>query len=291
MTILGSAFSWSRRSRYAAQRVDLRPVADRIEARYPGRVSRNRARVVVAPRAQVQLLRPALLRVQTAEEQHHVRRRTARALRGVAACPLRALSKIAGRFVLGAETARRRGSGRDRRAAPPIWWKKSCRCRSASRKSAKRAISRIAAAASRSTQGLNTSGRCTLSALSGRKAGKTCVPRPRGRDRLVARQVVGRIVGGADRLHVELAQDAVRAQFVRGQQRVGLLPDARGAALVQQFVDAEVALQLQVRPVVERIAQRVRHGARPGQELLVRRRRRRCNSASSTPLARMARHL
>ena len=116
------------------------------------------------------------------------------------------------------------------------------------------------------------------------------VPSGERGDRAVPRQVVGRIVGGADRLHAELAQDAVRAQLVGGEQRVGLLPDARRAALVQQFVDAEVAFQFQVRPVVQRIAQRggtVRAqarnfsygGASPVQWL------------SGTPLARMARHL
>ena len=71
---------------------------------------------------------------------------------------------------------------------------------------------------------------------------------------------------------LNLLQNPVRAQLVGGQQRVGLFPDARRGVLIQQFVDAEVALQLQVRPVVQRIAQRVRHRARPGQELLVRRR-------------------
>ena len=37
---------------------------------------------------------------------------------------------------------------------------------------------------------------------------------------------------------------------------------------IQQFVDAEVSFQLQVGPVVEGIAQGLRHGARPGQEFL-----------------------
>ena len=33
------------------------------------------------------------------------------------------------------------------------------------------------------------------------------------------------------RLHVELAQDAVRAQLLAGEQRVGALPDAQAAVV------------------------------------------------------------
>ena len=42
--------------------------------------------------------------------------------------------------------------------------------------------------------------------------------------------------------------------------------------LVEQIVDAEVTLQLQVCPVIQRIAQAARHGRRPGEELLIGRR-------------------
>ena len=60
---------------------------------------------------------------------------------------------------------------------------------------------------------------------------------------------------------MELRQDAVGAQIAGGEPGVGPLPDSRRAALVEQLVEAEVTLQLQVRPVVERVAQGVRHGA------------------------------
>ena len=53
------------------------------------------------------------------------------------------------------------------------------------------------------------------------------------------------------------------------QLRVRLLPNAFAARFVQQLVDSEIALQLQVRPMVERIAQRVGHGARPRQKFLL----------------------
>jgi hypothetical protein len=83
-------------------------------------------------------------------------------------------------------------------------------------------------------------------------------------------EIVGRIVGGTQVGHMKTVQDAVRAQFRRGEQRVGPLPNTRGSLRVKQLVDAEVALQFQVRPVIQRIAQRVRHGTGPRQELLVR---------------------
>jgi hypothetical protein len=46
--------------------------------------------------------------------------------------------------------------------------------------------------------------------------------------------------------------------------------NALACSLVQQFVDSEIAFQFQVRPVIQRIAQRGRHGARPGEVFLVR---------------------
>ncbi len=59
---------------------------------------------------------------------------------------------------------------------------------------------------------------------------------------------------------------------------------------MEQFGDAEIALQFEVRPVIERIAQRVGNGSRPGQKFLVGRGVP-VMYFSATPLARMARHL
>jgi hypothetical protein len=80
-----------------------------------------------------------------------------------------------------------------------------------------------------------------------------------------------RIVGGADRLDAELAEDPLRAQLRRFQRLVRAVPHAVGALLIQQFVDAEVTLQLEMRPVIERIAQRLRHRLRPRKKLVARR--------------------
>ena len=53
-----------------------------------------------------------------------------------------------------------------------------------------------------------------------------------------------------------------------GQFFVRLFPDFGGGFFVEQFRDAEITLQFQMRPVIERIAERVRHGGGPGLELV-----------------------
>ena len=88
----------------------------------------------------------------------------------------------------------------------------------------------------------------------------------RGGNGLVRLQVVRRAVRGAKRIDVEFFQDALRGQFRRGELFVGALPDARRAGFIQQFIDAEITLQLQMSPVIKRIAQRVRHRRGPGAE-------------------------
>ena len=87
--------------------------------------------------------------------------------------------------------------------------------------------------------------------------------------RAVRREVVGRVVRGAEGGDAEFFQDAVRREPGRAQALVGMFPDAGGGGLVEGFVDAEVALQFQVGPVVERIAQREGHGGRPSTEFLL----------------------
>ena len=82
-------------------------------------------------------------------------------------------------------------------------------------------------------------------------------------------QGVGRVVGGADDGDAVGGEDAVGGQGWGGEARVGFRPDARRVGLVDQQVDAEVTAQLQVRPVVERIADQRGDGAREGEELVV----------------------
>ena len=94
----------------------------------------------------------------------------------------------------------------------------------------------------------------------------------RQRDRFVIGQRVRGIVGRADSLDAERAKDSLRAQLRRFERLVRAVPHAVRALLIQQLVDAEVALQLEMRPVIERIAQRLRHRLRPREKLVSRRR-------------------
>ena len=64
-------------------------------------------------------------------------------------------------------------------------------------------------------------------------------------------------------LDLEFLEDAVGGEIRRCEQRIGLVPDVRRAAFVEQFVNAEVTLQFEVCPVVERIAKGVADGLRP----------------------------
>ena len=87
---------------------------------------------------------------------------------------------------------------------------------------------------------------------------------------LVMLQFVGGVVRGANDPDLEFFQDALRGQLRRGQLFVGLPPDFFGGLLVEQIGDAEVTFQFEVRPMVERVAQGVRHGCGPGLELVKR---------------------
>jgi len=80
-------------------------------------------------------------------------------------------------------------------------------------------------------------------------------------------QIVRRIVGGADRRDAEFLHDSLGGKFRQRQVLVGDLPHAIRALGIQQLANAEVAQQLQMRPVIERVAERLRHRLRPGAEL------------------------
>ena len=83
-------------------------------------------------------------------------------------------------------------------------------------------------------------------------------------------EIVHGVVGGADDLDVHLFQEALGGESGCGELGVGLLPDAEGIRAAEQLGDAEVALQFEVGPVVERVPQRVRNGLGPGEEFLLR---------------------
>ncbi len=89
---------------------------------------------------------------------------------------------------------------------------------------------------------------------------------------LVMLERVGGIVRGADGLDLARAQDAARGHLRLRQTRVGLLPDRGGGTLVERRGDAEVILQLEMSPVVKRIADQLRDRFGKCEILLVRRR-------------------
>src|SRR5690606_15611755 len=85
----------------------------------------------------------------------------------------------------------------------------------------------------------------------------------------VVLQGIHGVVGGADHADVPLLHDAAGAEARTGELLLGLLPDALGGAAVEEAVaDPEGALELQVGPVVERVAQALGDGLGPGLELL-----------------------
>jgi hypothetical protein len=87
----------------------------------------------------------------------------------------------------------------------------------------------------------------------------------------VGLQRIRRVVGRADEGDPVRGKDVVDPQ--RRQLRVRPLPDGvRRVAGLIRLADPEVALELQVRPVVEGVAERVREGRHPGVELLAGRR-------------------
>ena len=66
----------------------------------------------------------------------------------------------------------------------------------------------------------------------------------------MVRQIVDGIVGRADHGHLELRKDAMHGKRGLLQFGVGKFPDFRGVRLIDQQIDAEIAPQLEVRPMV-----------------------------------------
>ena len=88
------------------------------------------------------------------------------------------------------------------------------------------------------------------------------------RNRLMVAQVVDRVIGCADHLHVKFLENFLDGQTCESGVRA--LPDFRSRVLIQQIVDSEITLEFEMSPVIERIAQGIRDRSRPSQEFLVR---------------------
>ena len=82
-------------------------------------------------------------------------------------------------------------------------------------------------------------------------------------DLLVIAEVVGRVVGGAHGLYVELADEGLAAEFFRRKLRVAFVKDLTCSCRAKKLVDAENAAQLKVCPVVERVTHGVGNGLGP----------------------------
>lgn len=90
------------------------------------------------------------------------------------------------------------------------------------------------------------------------------------RKRAVMLQAVHWIVGRADDLDLHFFQNAVRGECGRGEFSVRNFPDFFGGRLVEQVGDAVITLQFQMRPVIERITERVRNSFGPREKFVVR---------------------
>ena len=82
---------------------------------------------------------------------------------------------------------------------------------------------------------------------------------------------VGRIVGRAESAHLTLHEEPAAGVRGFGEGLEPLFPDSVGGLGGEEAVEVEVAGQLEVSPVIERVAEAVRHGLGPGVELVARR--------------------
>ena len=84
----------------------------------------------------------------------------------------------------------------------------------------------------------------------------------------VVLQAVHRVIGGTYRFHTVMTHQAPGRELRLCQLRITLLVNISGRRRVQQFVDTESRTQFQMRPMVQWVAQRIRHGLRPLLKLL-----------------------
>lgn len=254
------------RVKVARERAGLREVADRVHAGI-GTAPLEQAAVVVSQRAEMDLFCPPALRIESAEEHHDE------------PLPLRGLDRRRGQA--GARLREDRGSLRRRAIGV------GQALQAVIRKAAAHGMEKRVAAVQRVEQGVERvdlhlgprgerlaprvehGGRGDGHELIGAVGGIDLCLEIGRRDGDVVFQRVGGVVGRAHDRHAIGGEDTAGRESRGRQFRVGQFPDARRIGLVDQQVDFEEATQLQVRPMVQRVAHELRHDATVGEELVV----------------------
>src|SRR6266851_2531005 len=88
---------------------------------------------------------------------------------------------------------------------------------------------------------------------------------------LMTAQVIARVVGGAYRADKKLSQNPLRAERPTRQQGIRVTPDRWSSTFIKEIIDFEITLQLQMGPLIKRIAKGEGNGTGPGQKGFVRR--------------------
>ena len=82
-------------------------------------------------------------------------------------------------------------------------------------------------------------------------------------------QAVGRVIGRADQFYAVVLHQSLRAELrVIRYEVVALVVDGACSLRIQTLLDTESGLELQMCPVVQRVAESIRHGLSPFLELL-----------------------
>src|ERR1700751_4744305 len=80
-------------------------------------------------------------------------------------------------------------------------------------------------------------------------------------------QIIRWIIGGTDHRNLELFDDSLGSEILKAL--VGLFPNPGSRSLVEKLGDIEIALQLKVGPMIERVADSGRNGLGIREEFVV----------------------
>ena len=86
---------------------------------------------------------------------------------------------------------------------------------------------------------------------------------------LVVLKSIRGIVCGADHLNVRSLYKLLRSELVLSKTLIDSVPDSLAGILGESLVDIEISLKLEVSPVIKRVADKKRNGARKRLEFLV----------------------